>query len=149
MGGRTGQGSGDAALALALAGIAFATFWNMEHRWGSRQPGGQRGHLHAQDGLVCGATVVDLSISGALLEVSVRPPVLARVRLRIVEYPDLMPIDAQVVRHTPKGCAIEWRELADPTVISLLRAANRVVEPGEETHARHGSDSARVARESR
>jgi len=95
----------------------------MEHRWGSRQPGGQRGHLHAQDGVVCGATVVDLSISGALLEVPVRPALLARVRLRLVEFPGLTPIEAQVVRHTPSGCAVEWRELADPTVISLLRAA--------------------------
>ena len=98
----------------------------MEHRWGSRQPGGQTGHLHAQDGVVCGATIVDLSISGALLEVSVRPALLARVRLRLLEFPGLMPIDAQVVRHTSSGCAIEWRELADPSVISILRASSSV-----------------------
>jgi CheY-like chemotaxis protein len=48
--------------------------------------------------------IVDLSLSGALIEIEVRPPVNARVRLGLTE--------GRVARHTSSGIAVEFTTVA-------------------------------------
>jgi hypothetical protein len=104
-----------------VPGYAGCSGRGMEHRWGTRQPGRQRGHLHCADGVVAAATIVNVSVSGALLRSTPQPALFARVRLKLISFPRLASIEAQVVRLTQEGCAIEWRTLADPNVMSLLQ----------------------------
>jgi hypothetical protein len=93
----------------------------MEHRWGTRQPGEQRGNLHASDATVVEIAIVDLSISGALLRTVARPPLFSVVRLTLSHRANVS-LEAQVVRHTDSGCAIEWRTLGDSAVMTLLQS---------------------------
>ena len=101
----------------------------MEHRWGTRQPGGQRGHLYGKAGIAAPVTIVNMSVSGALLQGAARPPVFGqvRLRLRLTGTPGVLSIEAQVVRHTRDGCAIEWDTLGDPSVLALLGSGHSYV----------------------
>ncbi len=101
----------------------------MEHRWGTRQPGGQRGHLYGKAGIAAPVTIVNMSVSGALLQMAARSPVFGQVRLRLTGTFGVLSIEAQVVRHTRDGCAIEWDTLGEPSVMTLLGSAHaRVLE---------------------
>ena len=99
----------------------------MEHRWGERVSLDCPARLILQDGKSIHGQVRNASISGALIDTPARLPPYSTVsvalsagmgtRRRTLELP------ACVVRITPGGLAVEWRDMAVPTLVSLLREA--------------------------
>ena len=98
----------------------------MEHRWGERVPFDCAVRLLLQDGTsVEGGRICNASISGALIAVATRLPTYTSLsvvlmsaqgsRRRTIELP------ACVVR-IARGCVgVEWRDMAVPTLVALLR----------------------------
>lgn len=97
----------------------------MEHRWGERVALDCPVRLELHDGSGIEGRLRNASISGALIETGARVPAYALlnvivpadtgVRRRAIELP------ACVVRLAPEGVAVEWRDMAVPTLVSLLR----------------------------
>jgi hypothetical protein len=107
----------------------------MDHRWGQRQASNVAVHIVATSGRTASARVVNVSLTGAYLETSVR------LRLRSLVYlapvlPDNFAqggkrVAAIVVRHDGLGVGVEWSEaLAKGVHIDLLLAmlADRGIE---------------------
>lgn len=92
----------------------------MEHRWGTRSAVSQRGYVHAPVGLVAPLEILNVSISGCLVDTPIRPPLLARVQLLVPPLRGRPFLQGQIVRHTERGFAIEWRSFLDTGVLTLL-----------------------------
>ena len=99
----------------------------MEHRWGERLQLDSPARLLLQDGRNIEARVRNASISGALIETGTPLPPYTMLsvmlmcgkgyRRRTIELP------ACVVR-IARGCiGVEWRDMAVPTLVALLREA--------------------------
>jgi hypothetical protein len=99
----------------------------MEHRWGHRVPIDVPAWLVTSSSAGAG-TLRDASISGGFIETSNSMPVGANlgvvvlvgsgIECRAVELP------ACVMRVAPDGFAVEWRDMACPPVLALLRGAS-------------------------
>ena len=97
----------------------------MDHRWGYRI----RTDLDVQIRwdtctVPAGATLRDISVSGARLRSDARPPLLTRVRL--VGPWDWRAsrsgiLEGFLVRHTSDGFALEWMQLAPAVLEALIR----------------------------
>jgi len=97
----------------------------MEHRWGERIELDCPARLELRDGSGVEGRLRNASISGALIETGERLPWYAIVnvivaagtgpRRRTIELP------ASVVRMAPEGIAVEWRDMAVPTLMGLMR----------------------------
>jgi len=99
----------------------------MEHRWGERVPFDCAAQLLLQDGTSIDGRIRNASISGALIDTDTRLPAYTTLsvvlmsgqnsRRRMIELP------ACVVR-IARGCiGVEWRDMAVPTLVALLREA--------------------------
>jgi len=99
----------------------------MEHRWGERVPFDSAAQLLLQDGTSIDGRIRNASISGALIDTDTRLPAYTTLsvvlmsgqnsRRRMIELP------ACVVR-IARGCiGVEWRDMAVPTLVALLREA--------------------------
>jgi len=98
----------------------------MEHRWGQRVALDMPVHLTLPTGDSAVGVLRDASISGGFIETPLHLPVGARlgvvllvgagVARRAVELP------ACVTRNARDGFAMEWRDMASPPVLALLRA---------------------------
>ena len=99
----------------------------MEHRWGERVELGCPAQLLLPDGSHVNGHIRDASISGALIDADERLPVYATLSVRLVTGEGLrrrvVELPACVVRVTREGVAVEWRDMAVPTLIDLLREA--------------------------
>ena len=99
----------------------------MEHRWGERVTLDLQARLLLQDGTCVDGVVRNASISGALIETAQPIPVSTplNVSLAAAERTDGRTLDlpACVVRVANKGVAVEWRDMAVPTLVALLREA--------------------------
>jgi len=117
----------------------------MEHRWG------QRVTLELPVGLEVGGRslgrglVRNLSVSGALIETSLELPVFTNLVVTLPASREIAGqssgLAASVVRTAPGGFAIEWRDMACPTVVALLermvgRPAASLCEDPAFTHRR-------------
>lgn len=91
----------------------------MEHRWGNRFDLDAPAILMTADGHSVAATLRNASVSGALVETRIRPPVLSRVSIRPIARPGEWH-DACVVRADPRGLALEWLDPGSRTTSSLL-----------------------------
>ena len=99
----------------------------MEHRWGERVQLDCPAWIVLADGTTAEGRVRNASISGAWIETPREHPVYATAtvvllidsgaRRRSIELP------ACVVRSTHAGVGVEWRDMAVPTLILLLREA--------------------------
>jgi hypothetical protein len=99
----------------------------MEHRWGQRVKLNVPVHLATPSGAGSPARLRDASISGGFLETGLELPVGAKVSVvllvgsgtarRAVEVP------ACVTRKAAGGVGIEWRDMASPPILALLRAS--------------------------
>ena len=97
----------------------------MEHRWGERVALDCPVRLELRDGSGVEGRLRNASISGAWIETAEKLPWYATVnvivaagtgpRRRTLELP------ASVVRMARDGIAVEWRDMAVPTLISLMR----------------------------
>jgi hypothetical protein len=99
----------------------------MEHRWGVRVDLDCTARLMLHDGPVGDGRLRNASISGALISTPVRLAPLTPLtvvlvtgrgaRRRTLELP------ACVARIDREGIAVEWRDMAVPTLVELLREA--------------------------
>lgn len=97
----------------------------MEHRWGERVALDCPARLWLSDGTHLEVRLRNASISGAFIDTETRVPVYTPLsvvlsagtspRFRAIELP------ACVVRNTRAGLAVEWRDMAEPTLVELLR----------------------------
>ncbi len=99
----------------------------MEHRWGQRVPFDCAVRLLLQDGTSVEGEIRNASLSGALIDTGSKLPTYTPLsvvlmsgqgsRRRTIELP------ACVVR-IARGCiGVEWRDMAVPTLVALLREA--------------------------
>ena len=99
----------------------------MEHRWGERVALDCDARLLLQDGTSVEGRIRNASISGALIDTGTRLPTYSTLsvvlmcgqgsRRRAIELP------ACVVRMARGGVGVEWRDMAMPTLVALLREA--------------------------
>jgi hypothetical protein len=97
----------------------------MEHRWGQRVSLRVAAHLATPAGAGGAAVLRDASISGGLLDTDLDLPVHTRLSVvfqvgngaasRAVEVP------ACVTRIARRGVGVEWRDMASPPILALLR----------------------------
>jgi hypothetical protein len=91
----------------------------MEHRRGTRVGLDAAGKLRAADGSTLRVTVLEASLSGALVRVQASLPTLSRVRLRVYAASGEW-LEACVVRRTRAGVGLEWLETGAQAVRELL-----------------------------
>jgi hypothetical protein len=117
---------------MQTQGLTMSAPKPMEHRWGERVAIDCPARLVFRDGTEVEGRICNASISGALIEAAIRLPANATLNVvfvagkppaaRVIELP------ACVVRNSREGVAVEWRDMAVPTLITLLRDAG-----GDET----------------
>ena len=90
----------------------------MEHRWGERIALDCPACLDLPDGTRAAGRIRNASISGALIDTEVRLPVNATLDILFGD----LELPACVVRTTRDGLAVEWRDMAEPPLIALLRS---------------------------
>jgi len=99
----------------------------MEHRWGERFAVDLAVRIAARPFAVRQGRLINLSLSGAAVELTVELRRLSRVQLAWIsshQYAPATPvISAYVVRTYPGGVGLEWCEFAPRAVVELLRAA--------------------------
>src|SRR5579862_4710748 len=99
----------------------------MEHRWGERFAVELAVRVAARPFSVRPGRLVNLSLSGAAVEIGFELRVLSRVQLALVmphRFTHATPvISAYVARLTPRGIGLEWCEFAPRPVVELLRSA--------------------------
>lgn len=79
----------------------------MEHRWGNRFDVEVPAELWTADGLAASGTVRAASLSGALVETDLKPPVLSRLSLK-PRAGAAGWLEACVVRVDERTIAVEW-----------------------------------------
>jgi hypothetical protein len=99
----------------------------MEHRWGQRVKFDLTVRVAGRPYSVRPARLIDLSASGAFLEVSPDLRLLARLQV-VIALPDPLThptpmITAYVVRRTGEGVGVEWCEYGPQPVLELLKFA--------------------------
>ena len=97
----------------------------MEHRWGERVELNCAARLLLQDGTSFEGRVRNASISGALIATGGRAPPYAALSVALIPGIDerrrTLELPACVVRMARGSLAVEWRDMAVPTLIALLR----------------------------
>ena len=95
----------------------------MEHRWGARVPLDLPVRLRWSDSPRIAGRLRNASVSGGLIELHEHIPVCAAVDVEIVGGPRGRKLDlpACVVRAGAGCIAVEWRDMAEPALVELLR----------------------------
>jgi hypothetical protein len=117
----------------------------MEHRWGQRVALDVPASL-AVAGVTSGSGVLrNASISGALIETALELQAFTNLVVSLgctsESVPTTFALEACVTRRTPGGFAVEWRDMACPSIIGLLERvtglrANSLVEDEAYIHGR-------------
>jgi len=95
----------------------------MEHRWGSRFEVEVPAELWTADGLAASGTVRAASLSGALVETNLKPPVLSRVSLKPRTGATGW-LEACVVRVDEEAIAVEWLDPGRQSFSAVFHARN-------------------------
>jgi len=89
----------------------------MEHRWGQRITV-EDPVILAVGGRTRGRGLLrNASISGALIETALELPVFSNL---VVSVPNVGDLAASIVRRAPGRFAVEWRDMACPSIVALL-----------------------------
>ena len=89
----------------------------MEHRWGQRITV-EVPVILAVGGRTRGRGLLrNASISGALIETALELPVFSNL---VVSVPNVGDLAASIVRRAPGRFAVEWRDMACPSIVALL-----------------------------
>jgi hypothetical protein len=110
----------------------------MEHRWGQRVTVEVPVRIEVGGRASARGILRNASISGALIETSLELPVFSNLMVSIPAVGDLA---ASIVRCLPGRFAIEWRDMACPSIVALLeritgQRATALVEDEAFTHGR-------------
>lgn len=99
----------------------------MEHRWGERMAMGIPVTVTVHSFAAHDGRLVNVSMSGALIEADFDARVLSRIRVRIRPPgpPEAPPLEltAYVVRRSSAGIGVEWCEFAPREVFAMLQVA--------------------------
>ena len=114
----------------------------MEHRCGYRRVVDVPVRIRSREGVAGQAILREVSLSGARLECSLPLPALATVLVQFAlrhaaNAPKRVRIEAEVVRRTDTGFALEWTEFAPEAVRALYRPqdpAADIVDPTAKKH---------------
>src|SRR5262245_58038965 len=97
----------------------------MEHRWGQRVPLGLPVHLEAENRISGAGRLRDASISGGFIATDVGLPLLANLNVFVLigdgAARRAVALAGCVTRVDPAGFAVEWRDMASPALLALLR----------------------------
>jgi hypothetical protein len=106
-----------------LSRSALARF--MEHRWGERVEVDCPARVVMCDGAAAEGRLRNASISGAFIATAVRPAPLTTLSVQLIcgtgQHRRSIELPACVVRTDRDGIAVEWRDMAVPTLVELLR----------------------------
>jgi PilZ domain-containing protein len=125
----------------------------MEHRWGWRLRVDLTARVGDATGLMNIARLRDVSVSGAFLETAaiLRAFSSVDVQFRTHTGSNSRLLSAQVVRTTPDGVGIEWREFAPHEVARLMethpapaRSKPPIELPAAREPANHGAVAGRL-----
>ena len=95
----------------------------VEHRWGQRVAANIPVVLTRGGTLLGSAHIASVSLSGAMLTTSLDLPLYANLTvLPNGGDPFQECIPASVIRKEPGSIAIEWRDMASPQVVALIRS---------------------------
>lgn len=100
----------------------------MEHRWGIRIPFNKSVRLMTPRLGVFEGLLVDLSISGALIQTCQEVRLLSQLEVFLLPFEakrHWVKVPAYVIRRTNNRIGIEWCELSPKPVCSLLRSHDR------------------------
>jgi hypothetical protein len=89
----------------------------MEHRWGQRIIVEVPVRLGVDGRMLARGLLRNASISGALIETALELPVFSSL---VVSIPTVGDLAASIVRCAPGRFAIEWRDMACPSIVALL-----------------------------
>jgi hypothetical protein len=93
-----------------------------EHRWGIRVPLDIPVVLESPDQEPVAGRLLNASVSGAFVATSTPLPPFTSLRLVMSGKPDSrLELPACVARITDSGLGVEWRDMACPQLIELLR----------------------------
>lgn len=95
----------------------------MEHRWGQRVPLDLPVRLELAGELLAHGRIQDASISGACVTTDTKFPPLAAVEVVLRTPAGRTVLPACVVRRADGGVGVEWRDMASPSLVALLREA--------------------------
>src|SRR5277367_2377278 len=97
----------------------------MDHRWGRRVQVDFSVRVATHRFAVRDGRIIDLSVSGALIEADVNARMLSRVQVTLLlpAYPrhEAPTVEAYVARKHEHGIGVEWCEFAPRAVRDLLR----------------------------
>ena len=98
----------------------------MEHRWGTRVSLDLPVHISLHNGDSAVGVLRDASVSGAFIETPLRLPVCAQLGVVLLVGEGAarraVHLHACVTRSARDGLGLEWRDMASPPVLALLRA---------------------------
>jgi hypothetical protein len=89
----------------------------MEHRWGQRVTIEVPVRLEASGRMLGRGVLRNASISGALIETALELPVFSNL---VVSIPSVGDLAASIVRCAHGRFAVEWRDMACPSIVALL-----------------------------
>jgi hypothetical protein len=95
----------------------------MEHRWGQRRNISKSVQLRTQGGSVALGRMLNVSLSGAFVQTSLKARPLAQVQLQIISSKrprTTTQIDAQIIRLTETGLGLEWHEFGGEKILNFL-----------------------------
>lgn len=98
----------------------------MEHRWGHRHAVTHHVRLRTREGETASGEILNISVSGALILTDLQASILTHVTVDFGasrQSPGSASLEAQVVRRTQGGIAVEWTEFAAPTLRGLAPLA--------------------------
>ena len=99
----------------------------MEHRWGQRVTLEVPVRLLLAGRMLGRGVLRDVSISGALIETALELPVFSNLVVALPSPGETVPgaidLPACVVRRAAAGFAVEWRDMACPSIVALLERA--------------------------
>lgn len=96
----------------------------MEHRWGERRETSRNVFLKTHSGLAAPGVLRNVSVSGAFVATPLPAGPFTRLQLFLNggearDKRSSQPIECEVVRCTPEGIAIEWKEFGNAIFVAL------------------------------
>ena len=110
----------------SLAELSAPPF--MEHRWGQRAACRVFVRLSAGASMGVAGRLRDVSTSGAFIETGCKPPLFSRIELKVHPIDPAgreITVTASVVRTARDGVGVEWFDMPDGSVCTMLGCTTR------------------------
>jgi hypothetical protein len=122
----------------------------MEHRWGQRWETSRSVFLKTHSGLAAHGVLRNVSVSGAFILTPLPAGPLTRLQLFLAaegrDRRSSQPIECEIVRCTPDGIAIEWREFGNAIFVAMGEIPGGISAGETRNDATSSAPTARKAR---